>query len=70
MNCISSLCSVDVSKMLNSSGQGLSAEGMSGGPTVRRESEFTPETVLSEDECKEAIAFMNHSADEDAVRRR
>ncbi|XP_056128018.1 uncharacterized protein LOC130105842 [Rhinichthys klamathensis goyatoka] len=51
-------------------GQGLSVEGMSGGPTVRRESEFTPETVLSEDECKEAIAFMNHSADEDAVKKK
>jgi len=49
--------------MLNSSGQGLFAEGMSGGPTVKQEEEFTPETVLSEDECKEAIAFMNHSAD-------
>ncbi|XP_039521452.1 uncharacterized protein LOC120474899 [Pimephales promelas] len=56
--------------MLNSSGQGSSAEGMSGGPTVRREAEFTPETVLSEDECKEAIAFMNHSADEDAVKKK
>lgn len=56
--------------MLYSSGQGLSAEVMSGGPTVRRESEFTPETVLSEDECKEAIAFMNHSADEDAVKKK
>jgi len=55
--------------MLNSSGQGSSAEGMSGGPTVRREAEFTPETVLSEDECKEAIAFMNHSANEDAVKK-
>ncbi|XP_057192816.1 uncharacterized protein LOC130556120 [Triplophysa rosa] len=51
--------------------QGLSAEGMSGGgPTVRRESEFTPETVLSEEECKEAIAFMSHSADEEAVKKK
>ncbi|XP_067300880.1 uncharacterized protein [Pseudorasbora parva] len=51
-------------------GPGSFAEGMSGGPAVRRESEFTPETVLSEDECKEAIAFMNHSADEDAVKKK
>ncbi|XP_048054444.1 uncharacterized protein LOC125273289 [Megalobrama amblycephala] len=43
---------------------------MSGGPTVRRESEFTPEIVLSEDECKEAIAFMKHSADEDTVKKK
>ncbi|XP_039520696.1 uncharacterized protein LOC120474475 isoform X3 [Pimephales promelas] len=50
-------------------GQRLPAEGMSGGPTARREAEFTPETVLSEDECKEAIAFMNHSANEDAVKK-
>lgn len=39
-------------------------------PTVRRESEFTPETVLSEEECKEAIAFMSHSADEEAVKKK
>ncbi|GAA6094030.1 uncharacterized protein LOC120466801, partial [Tachysurus ichikawai] len=51
-------------------GQGSSSEGMSGGPTVRRESEFTPEIVLSEDECKEAIAFMKHSADEDTVKKK
>ncbi|XP_051726505.1 uncharacterized protein LOC127499874 isoform X2 [Ctenopharyngodon idella] len=51
-------------------GQESSSEGMSGGPTVRRESEFTPEIVLSEDECKEAIAFMKHSADEDTVKKK
>ncbi|XP_051512255.1 uncharacterized protein LOC127416755 [Myxocyprinus asiaticus] len=51
-------------------GQGASSEGMSGGPTVRRESEFTPEIVLSEDECKESIAFMKHSADEDTVKKK
>nr|XP_055035025.1 uncharacterized protein LOC129422902 [Misgurnus anguillicaudatus]XP_055035026.1 uncharacterized protein LOC129422902 [Misgurnus anguillicaudatus] len=49
-------------------GQGPSAEGMSGGPTIRREPQFAPEAVLSEDECKEAIAFMKHSADEDSVK--
>ncbi|XP_067257291.1 uncharacterized protein [Chanodichthys erythropterus] len=51
-------------------GQGSPSEGMSGGPTVRRESEFTPEIVLSEDECKEAIVFMKHSADEDTVKKK
>lgn len=46
------------------------AERGSGGPTVARHSKFTPEIVLSEDECKEAIAFMNHSADEDAIKKK
>ncbi|XP_060738774.1 uncharacterized protein LOC132854414, partial [Tachysurus vachellii] len=41
-------------------GQGTSAEAGSGGPTVKRQSEFNPETILSEDECKEAVAFMSH----------
>lgn len=61
---------MEARKILFSSGPGSFAEGMSGGPTVRRESAFNPETVLSEDECKEAIAFMNHSADEDAVKKK
>nr|XP_057927739.1 uncharacterized protein LOC131128672 isoform X2 [Doryrhamphus excisus] len=43
---------------------------MSGGPTVRRVSQFVPETVLSEDECKEAMSLMKHSADEDTVRKK
>lgn len=51
--------------------QGSSAEGMSGGgPTVRRELEFTPETVLSEEEFKETIAFMSHLTDEEAVKKK
>ncbi|KAJ8358303.1 hypothetical protein AAFF_G00083880 [Aldrovandia affinis] len=41
---------------------------MSGGPTVRRQCQFVPETALSEDECKEAISLMKHSADEDIVK--
>ncbi|XP_058627987.1 uncharacterized protein LOC131538126 isoform X2 [Onychostoma macrolepis] len=51
-------------------GQGTSAEVGSGGPTVRRQSEFNPETILNEDECKEAIAFMRHSSDEDAIKKK
>lgn len=53
-----------------SSGQGTSAEARSGGPTVRRQSEFNPETNLNEDECKEAIAFMHHSSDEDTIKKK
>ncbi|XP_076841258.1 uncharacterized protein LOC143485576 isoform X2 [Brachyhypopomus gauderio] len=41
-----------------------------GGPTARRESQFVPETVLSEDECKEAIALMKHLADEDIIKKK
>ncbi|RXN38379.1 serine threonine- kinase pim-1-like protein [Labeo rohita] len=52
----------------SSSGQGTSAEAGSGGPTVRRQSEFNPETALSEDEWKEASAFISHSSDEDAIK--
>ncbi len=55
---------------LLSSGQGTSAEARSGGPTVRRQSEFNPETNLNEDECKEAIAFMHHSSDEDTIKKK
>ncbi|XP_053351238.1 uncharacterized protein LOC128520842 [Clarias gariepinus] len=51
-------------------GQGTSAEAGSGGPTVRRQSEFNPETTLNEDECKEAIAFMSHSSDEDTIKKK
>lgn len=43
---------------------------MSGGPTVRRESEFLLETVPSDDECKEAISLMKHSADEDTLKKK
>ncbi|KAL6463627.1 hypothetical protein MHYP_G00280180 [Metynnis hypsauchen] len=41
-----------------------------GGPAARRESQFVPETVLSEDECKEAIALMKHLADEDIIKKK
>lgn len=40
-----------------------------GGPTVRRESSYVPVTVLSEAECRDAIALMKRSADEDAVKK-
>lgn len=52
------------------SSEGMSTEGGSGGPTVRRQSEFNPETILSEEECKKAIAFMSHSSDEDAIKKK
>lgn len=39
-----------------------------GGPTARRDSHVVPETALSEEECKEAISLMKHSADEDTVK--
>lgn len=67
-----SLSSVEAFKMFcgSSSGQGTSAEAGSGGPTVRRQSEFNPETTLNEDECKEAIAFMSHSSDEDTIKKK
>ncbi|XP_034564398.1 uncharacterized protein LOC117830401 [Notolabrus celidotus] len=52
------------------SGEGSSGKDKSGGPTVRRESQFVPETALSEDECKEAISLMKHCADEDTVKRK
>ncbi|XP_073669819.1 uncharacterized protein [Paramisgurnus dabryanus] len=57
-----------LAKERRTSFEGPSAEGMSGGPTIRREPQFAPEAVLSEDECKEAIAFMKHSADDDSVK--
>ena len=52
-----------------------SSEGSSrgdglGGPAAKRETQFVPETVLSEDECKEAIALIKHSADEDVIRKK
>ena len=43
---------------------------MSGGPTVRRVLPYVPETTLSEEECKEAISLMKHSADEDMVKKK
>ncbi|XP_030002916.1 uncharacterized protein LOC115428216 isoform X2 [Sphaeramia orbicularis] len=45
-----------------------SGEQPAGGPTVRRESQFVPVTVLGEAECKDAIALMKRSADEDTVK--
>ncbi|XP_054906054.1 uncharacterized protein LOC129372662 [Poeciliopsis prolifica] len=39
------------------------------GPAARRDTKFVPETVLSEEECKEAIALIKHSADEDKIKK-
>ncbi|XP_041919962.1 uncharacterized protein LOC121684098 [Alosa sapidissima] len=49
------------------SAEGPSGKDISGGPTVRRESQYIPDTTLSEDQCKEAISLMKHSTDEDTV---
>ncbi|XP_045074169.1 uncharacterized protein LOC123487075 isoform X2 [Coregonus clupeaformis] len=43
---------------------------MSGGPTVRRESQFVPETALTDDECNKAISLMKHSADADTIKKK
>ncbi|XP_026027933.1 uncharacterized protein LOC113024804 [Astatotilapia calliptera] len=50
-------------------GDGSSGEDQCGGPTVRQELQFVTEKMLSEDECKEAISLMEHSADEDTVKK-
>ncbi|XP_061922957.1 uncharacterized protein LOC133662807 isoform X3 [Entelurus aequoreus] len=47
--------------------EGPSDEDKSGGPTVGQVTQFIPEIVLSEDECKEAMSLMKHSADVDMV---
>nr|XP_057906328.1 uncharacterized protein LOC131103799 isoform X1 [Doryrhamphus excisus] len=60
----------DKRSLFGASAEGPSGEDMSGGPTVRRVSQFVPETVLSEDECKEAMSLMKHSANEDTVRKK
>ncbi|XP_028292894.1 uncharacterized protein LOC114455712 [Gouania willdenowi] len=57
------------------SSYGASSEGTSrevglGGPTARRETQFVPETVLSENECKEAVALMKHCPDEDTIKKK
>lgn len=44
-----------LAKERRASFEGTSTEGGSGGPTVRQQSEFNSETILSEDECKKAI---------------
>ncbi|CAI5640455.1 unnamed protein product [Oreochromis niloticus] len=51
-------------------GDGSSSEDQCGGPTVRRELQFVTEKVLSEDECKDTISLMKHSADEDTVKKK
>lgn len=52
------------------SSEGACHEDGLGGPTARREPQFVPETVLSEDEYKEAIALIKHSADEDTIKKK
>ncbi len=52
------------------SSEGASWEDGLGGPVARRETQFVPETVLSEEECKEAIALIKHTADEDTVKKK
>ncbi|XP_038135466.1 uncharacterized protein LOC119779760 [Cyprinodon tularosa] len=52
------------------SSAGASHEDGPGGPAARREPQFVPEIVLSEDECKEAVALMKHSADEDTIKKK
>ncbi|XP_076732114.1 uncharacterized protein LOC143413287 [Maylandia zebra] len=51
-------------------GDGSSSEDQCGGPTVRRELQFVTEKLLSEDECKDTISLMKHSADEDTVKKK
>ncbi|XP_023187182.1 uncharacterized protein LOC111608173 isoform X2 [Xiphophorus maculatus] len=41
-----------------------------GEPAVRQETQFAPETVLSEEECKEAITVIKYSADEDTIKKK
>ncbi|KAK6324104.1 hypothetical protein J4Q44_G00064430 [Coregonus suidteri] len=50
--------------------KGSTGEDMSGGPTVRRESQFVPETALTDDECNKAISLMKHSADADTIKKK
>ncbi|XP_048865910.1 uncharacterized protein LOC125739637 isoform X1 [Brienomyrus brachyistius] len=57
-------------RRLSFGGDGSSGENQCGGPTGRRELQFVTEKVLSEDECKEAISLMKHSADEDTVKKK
>ncbi|XP_054882533.1 uncharacterized protein LOC129357036 isoform X2 [Poeciliopsis prolifica] len=52
-----------------SSEEGSCQQGL-GGPAARRDTKFVPETVLSEEECKEAIALIKHSADEDTIKKK
>ncbi|XP_045079179.1 uncharacterized protein LOC123491654 isoform X5 [Coregonus clupeaformis] len=52
------------------SAKGSTGEDMSGGPTVRRESQFVPETALTDDECNKAISLMKHSADADTIKKK
>ncbi|XP_054887926.1 uncharacterized protein LOC129361204 [Poeciliopsis prolifica] len=51
-----------------SSEEGSCQQGL-GGPAARRDTKFVPETVLSEEECKEAITLIKHSADEDKIKK-
>lgn len=50
--------------------EGASHEDGPWGPATRQEPQFVPETVPSEDEYKEAITLMKHSADEDTIKKK
>lgn len=52
------------------SGEGPSGKDTPGGPTVNREFQYAPETTLTEEQCREAIAPMKHSTDEETVKKK
>ncbi|KAG7467897.1 hypothetical protein MATL_G00137160 [Megalops atlanticus] len=56
--------------LFGASAKGPSGKDISGGPTVRRESQYVPETALSEDQYKEVLSLMKHSADEGTVQKK
>ncbi|KAL3973540.1 TIMELESS-interacting protein [Sarotherodon galilaeus] len=62
--------SVEIHNIVPNCGDGSSSEDQCGGPTVRRELQFVTEKVLSEDECKDTISLMKHSADEDTLKKK
>ncbi|KAF7229743.1 transcript variant X1 [Nothobranchius furzeri] len=41
-----------------------------GGPATKRDAQFVPDTVLSEDECRKTIALIKYSADEDTIKKK
>lgn len=52
------------------SGEGPPWKDTPGGPTVSREFQYAPETTLTEEQCREAIALMKHSTDEETVKKK
>lgn len=47
-----------------------SSRQLTGGPVARREASFSPEVTLSEEQCKEAKAFMRYCTDEAAIKQK